>query len=156
MSCDPIHRGLISCVPGVAGAAGAAATSGAIHNFEKWIENGAAAGVRVAVAGWVNFGTPPVGPDTGAVPYLVGYTRPITWSILFLALVAAGIRIALDQRGEDLREIAKALARFVLVAGVGATAVSYLTAAGDWYSTWILRRGHRRPGRPGTGQTASW
>ncbi len=72
------------------------------------------------------------------MPYITAYLTPITYAVLVLALLFAAGRIAVQQRGEDAREVGYSLLKFVLVTGLGASLVHLGTVAGDMFAKWIL------------------
>lgn len=90
-----------------------------------------------------------VGLVTGIAPAVrsngspaVAFIQDSLWwyMIAFAAIgvIVGATRMAWEQRADAGRDLVKALLTLVVVSGVGLTAVSLLTAAGDSFSVWLL------------------
>lgn len=67
--------------------------------------------------------------ETGPVAYLHNASLSVVLSVFTLAIIAAGIRTAWEQRAKPLQELLKAMLIFVLVCGAGSATLQLLT---DW------------------------
>lgn len=73
---------------------------------------------------------------------VVGFLQNQLWwytgGLAILSIIVAGARMAWQQRGEPLRELAGSLLTLIAVSGAGLTAIVLATAAADAFSVWIL------------------
>lgn len=104
----------------------------------EWIGRGAAKTVQLTIAGWISVPSPNLSDSSGSIPYLTAALRPITYTVLVLVMVAVAGKMALDQRGEDAKQLGVGLLKFLILCGLGTASVSLLTEFGDQYSNWIL------------------
>jgi len=107
-------------------------------DFEKWVVDSAAEGMKLAVAGWIQLPTPTIDSDSGPVAYLIAYTYPIAFVLATVSLLIMAGRIAWSQRSEEFVDLGRSLLTFVALTTLGVATVAALTAAGDSYSRWII------------------
>jgi hypothetical protein len=72
------------------------------------------------------------------VAFLQSHLLFYTGALAVGALLVGGAKLALEQRGDGLREIARLLFVLVLVSTCGVAFISGATLAADAYSTWII------------------
>ncbi|MGO9955977.1 MAG: hypothetical protein ACLP50_08340 [Solirubrobacteraceae bacterium] len=72
------------------------------------------------------------------VAFLQSHLLFYTGALAVGALLVGGAKLALEQRGDGLREIARLLFLLVLVSTCGVAFISGATLAADAYSTWII------------------
>ena len=90
---------------------------------------------------WINLKSPTVatgsGQDwanTGTVAFLQEHVVAVSAAIFTLAILAAGIRIAWEQRAEPLRQLLKATMLFALVSAAGSAVLQLLILWSDEFS----------------------
>ncbi len=76
--------------------------------------------------------------DSKTVAFVQGQTLKLTLTILALAIVIAGMRMAWEQRAKPVQELLKALLTFVVVCGAGTAAVQLLIAWSDEFSLNVI------------------
>ncbi|WP_327639032.1 hypothetical protein OHB24_11890 [Kribbella sp. NBC_00482] len=76
--------------------------------------------------------------DSKTVAFVQGQTLKLTLTILALAIVIAGMRMAWEQRAKPVHELLKALLTFVVVSGAGTAAVQLLIAWSDEFSLSVI------------------
>ena len=76
--------------------------------------------------------------DSKTVAFVQGQTLKLTLTILALAIVIAGMRMASEQRAKPVQELLKALLTFVIVCGAGTATVQLLIAWSDDFSLQII------------------
>lgn len=76
--------------------------------------------------------------DSKTVAFVQGQTLKLTLTILALAIVIAGMRMAWEQRAKPVQELLKALLTFVIVCGAGTATVQLLIAWSDDFSLQII------------------
>lgn len=73
---------------------------------------------------------------------VVGFLQNQLWwytaGLAILSIIIASARMAWQQRGEPLRELAGSLLTLIAVSGAGLTVIVLATAAADAFSVWIL------------------
>ncbi len=73
---------------------------------------------------------------------VVGFLQNQLWwytgGLAILSIIVAGARMAWQQRGEPLRELAGSLLTLIAVSGAGLTVIVLATQAADAFSVWIL------------------
>ena len=87
----------------------------------------AAAGLQAVATFWMKIDSPTLDPQhsdtgtaaSGSIEFLHGHALAVSGAIFTFAILAAGLRMAWEQRGEPLRELLKATMLFVLVATAG-------------------------------------
>jgi hypothetical protein len=91
---------------------------------------------------WIDIGTPPVadanGNAVGASAFIQDHTQWILVVAATISVIIAGIRMALSQRGEPLRDVLKSLQTLVVVSGCGLAFASVLITVADSFSAWII------------------
>jgi hypothetical protein len=76
--------------------------------------------------------------DSKTVAFMQGQTLKLTLTILTLAIVIAGMRMAWEQRAKPVQELLKALLTFIVVCGAGTAAVQVLIAWSDEFSLNVI------------------
>ncbi len=76
--------------------------------------------------------------DSKTVAFVQGQTLKLTLTILALAIVIAGMRMAWEQRAKPVQELLKALLTFVVVSGAGTATVQLLIAWSDEFSLSVI------------------
>jgi hypothetical protein len=76
--------------------------------------------------------------DSKTVAFVQGQTLELTLTILTLAIVIAGIRMAWEQRAKPVQELLKALLTFVIVCGCGTAAIQLLITWSDGFSLQVI------------------
>jgi type IV secretory pathway TrbD component len=91
---------------------------------------------------WVDIKTPNIADANGQAIGAASFAQTHTYFILVTAatisVIVAGIRMALSQRGEPLRDVLKSLLIMVVVSGSGLAFASALIKAADSFSAWII------------------
>ncbi len=88
---------------------------------------------------WIDIKTPGI-EDNTAVTFVQAHTFYILVFAATLSVIIGGIRMALTQRGEPLRDIIKSLLTMVVVSGAGVTVANTLIKVSDAFSGWIIDR----------------
>lgn len=86
---------------------------------------------------WIDIDTPDF-TNNGAVMFVHRYTF---WALIFAATISViigGIRMAVSQRGEPLRDIIKSLLTMVVVSTAGLAVAAALIQIADVFSEWIV------------------
>ena len=86
---------------------------------------------------WIDIDTPNVA-NNNAVTFIQHYTL---WILVFAATISviiAGIRMAVSQRGEPVRDILRSLLTMVVVSGMGVAFAATLIEIADWFSQEII------------------
>jgi len=91
---------------------------------------------------WIDFDTPDVangsGQAIGAAAFIQNHTHWILVVAATISVIIAGIRMALSQRGEPLREVLKSLLTMVIVSGAGVAFAAVLIDIADDFSESII------------------
>lgn len=91
---------------------------------------------------WIDIDTPNVadgnGQAIGAAGFIQSHTHWILISAATISVIVAGIRMALSQRGEPLRDVLKSLLTMVVVSGAGVAFAAVLIDIADAFSEWII------------------
>jgi hypothetical protein len=91
---------------------------------------------------WVDIDTPAVadadGNAIGASAFIQDHTYWILVAAATISVIIAGIRMAVSQRGEPLRDVLKSLLTMVVVSGCGLAFASILIQIADSFSEWII------------------
>ena len=91
---------------------------------------------------WIDIRTPSVadanGNAIGASAFIQAHTQWILIVAATISVIIAGIRMALSQRGEPLRDVLKSLLTMVVVSGCGLAFASVLIQVADSFSAWII------------------
>jgi TrbL/VirB6 plasmid conjugal transfer protein len=86
---------------------------------------------------WIDIDTPDV-TNNNAVSFIQDRTL---WILIFAATISviiAGVRMAISQRGEPVRDILRSLITMVVVAGLGVALSNTLISIADSFSEWIV------------------
>lgn len=86
---------------------------------------------------WIDIDTPDFG-NNSAVAFVQQRTL---WIMIFaatIAMIVGGVRMAISQRGEPVRDILKSLLTMVVVSGAGVAFASTLIQISDVFSEWII------------------
>jgi hypothetical protein len=98
--------------------------------------------VKAVATLWVQVPTPNLtttgGAPSDAVNYLQTHLYYYSGAFAVAALLVAGAKLAIDQRGEGVRQIATLLLRLAVVTGMGVLAIDLAASAADQFSTWII------------------
>jgi hypothetical protein len=86
---------------------------------------------------WINIKTPDIG-NNSAITFVQSYTFWILILAATFSVIIGGVRMAVSQRGEPLREILKSLLTLVVVSGAGVAFASTLISVSDLFSSWIM------------------
>ena len=90
------------------------------------------------VTGWLHAG-PIINPETSpAFAWGTGIVNIFTALAVTIGILWAGIRIAWNQRGEDVRYVFASLGRLIVVSGLGVSVFSLLLTASDQAAAAIL------------------
>ena len=126
---------------GVGAAAGGVAGD-AITAVAQAIAQAVGQAVKAVATLWVQVPTPNLtttsGAPSDAVDYLQSHLYYYSGAFAVAALLVAGAKLAIDQRGEGVRQIATLLLRLAVVTGMGVLAIDLAAAAADQFSTWII------------------
>ena len=126
---------------GVGAAAGGVAGD-AITAVAQAIAQAVGQAVKAVATLWVQVPTPNLtttgGAPSDAVGYLQSHLYYYSGAFAVAALLVAGAKLAIDQRGEGVRQIATLLLRLAVVTGMGVLAIDLAAAAADQFSTWII------------------
>jgi hypothetical protein len=118
-----------------------AATAGtAFDAVAQRIAEGFAKSAQFALTFWTDVELPTLSATSGPVAMLQDSTGWYSLVIATVALLVAGIRMALTARTDPGRDALRGLLTWVLVAGAGVAAINALGRAGDAFSVWILDR----------------
>ena len=82
--------------------------------------------------------TTTAGAASDPVNYLQTHLYYFSGALAVAALLVAGAKLAIEQRGEGVRQIAALLLRLAVVTGMGVLAIDLAVAAADQASTWII------------------
>ncbi|TCC40369.1 hypothetical protein E0H92_01250 [Kribbella speibonae] len=77
--------------------------------------------------------------DSKTVAFVQGQTLKLTLTILALAIVIAGLRMAWEQRAKPVQDLLKALLTFIVVTGAGTATVQLLIAWSDAFSLQVIQ-----------------
>ena len=88
---------------------------------------------------WIDIKTPGL-EDNTAVTFVQAHTFYILVFAATLSVIIGGVRMALSQRGEPLRDIIKSLLTMVVVSGAGVAVANTLIKVSDAFSGWIIDR----------------
>ena len=126
---------------GVGAAAGGVAGD-AITAVAQAIAQAVGQAVKAVATLWVQVPTPNLTTTGGApsdpVDYLQTHLYYFSGALAVAALLVAGAKLAIEQRGEGVRQIAALLLRLAVVTGMGVLAIDLAVAAADQASTWII------------------
>ena len=89
---------------------------------------------------WVKVGTPSVVSPASEVAFIQNHLAFLTVAAVTISAIAAGIQLAVGRTGAPMRELVKAFATYLAVAGVGALGAGYLIHIADSFSQWILEQ----------------
>jgi hypothetical protein len=105
--------------------------------IKKVVIDAVAAVMKAVGTLWVDIDTGDVGANS-AVDFVQQRTL---WIVVFAATIAViigGVRMAISQRGEPVRDILKSLLTMVIVSGAGVAFASSLIQISDIFSEWII------------------
>jgi hypothetical protein len=88
---------------------------------------------------WIDLDTPDIGGNS-AIGFVQAYTF---WILVFAATISViigGVRMAVSQRGEPVRDIIKSLLTMVVVSGAGVAFASTLIKVSDVFAQWIVQQ----------------
>ncbi|MGW7683375.1 hypothetical protein ACWGID_21750 [Kribbella sp. NPDC054772] len=77
--------------------------------------------------------------NSQTVQFVHNNTLPLTLTIFALAIIAAGLRMAWEQRAKPLQELLKAMLIFVVVCGAGTAMVQVLVEWSDDFSVHLVK-----------------
>lgn len=86
---------------------------------------------------WIDIDTPAFG-NNSAVAFVQQRTLWIMILAATLAMIIGGVRMAISQRGEPVRDIVKSLLTMVVVSTAGVAIASTLIQISDSFSEWIV------------------
>ena len=134
---DPI------CIAGKGvGAAAGGVAGDVITAVAKAVAQAVGEAVKAVATFWVRVPTPGLTTTNGApsdpVNYLQTHLYYFSGALAVAALLVAGAKLAIEQRGEGVRQIAALLLRLAVVTGMGVLAIDLAVAAADQASTWII------------------
>ncbi|TDU89968.1 TrbL/VirB6 plasmid conjugal transfer protein [Kribbella voronezhensis] len=107
--------------------------------LKKLIVDAVVAVLKAVGTLWVDIKTPGIG-NNSAILFVQAYTF---WILVFAATISViigGVRMAVSQRGEPLRDIMKSLLTMVVVSGAGVAFASTLITVSDVFSRWIIQQ----------------
>ncbi|TCM45597.1 type IV secretion system protein [Kribbella sp. VKM Ac-2568] len=107
----------------------------------------ASAGLQAVATFWMKIDSPTLDPQhsdtgtaaSGSIEFLHGHALAVSGAIFTFAILAAGLRMAWEQRGEPLRELLKATMLFVLVATAGTAFLQLLVALSDEFAMEVVQ-----------------
>ncbi len=86
---------------------------------------------------WIDVRTPDLGSNS-AVAFVQDRTVFIVIFAATIAMIVGGVRMAISQRGEAVRDILKSLLTMVVVSAGGVAFATALIQVADSFSTWIV------------------
>jgi hypothetical protein len=86
---------------------------------------------------WITIDSPNL-EGNQTVSFIQGHTQYLLFIAATIAVIAGGIKMAVSQRGEPVRDILKSLLTMTVVSGAGVGFASLLIQASDAFSEWII------------------
>jgi hypothetical protein len=110
--------------------------------FEDVIVKAVEAVLKAVGTLWIDINVPPIGDadgkPIGTVAFIQTQTHWILIAAATIAVIIAGIQMAVSQRGEPLRDVLKSLLTMAVVSGAGVAFASTLIEVSDSFSQWII------------------
>ncbi|NUP30420.1 MAG: hypothetical protein HOV66_29445 [Streptomycetaceae bacterium] len=75
------------------------------------------------------------------VDFLTRYTNIITYTLVVISVIVAGVRMVIQRDGAPAGDVARSLVTLVIVAGLGVTIVNYLVRASATFTNWFVIAG---------------
>ena len=119
-------------------------TLGSIFDFlfdtlKKLIIDAVIAVLKAVGTLWIDLDTPDIGSNS-AINFVQAYTFWILVAAATISVIIGGVRMAVSQRGEPVRDIIKSLLTMVVVSGAGVAFASTLITVSDVFSRWIIEQ----------------
>ncbi|MDX2938950.1 hypothetical protein [Streptomyces ipomoeae] len=109
-------------------------TEGAVVVFAKAIGDGAAEVLKALNGVWLNVDTDDPG---GAVNKIQGEVNWIVAYVAVASLLIAAIRMALDRRGQPMKQAFMGMWKVIFVGAASVTLIQWLTVASDEYAKYV-------------------
>lgn len=124
------------------------AASGLIENLANKVGEMAIAGLKAVTTFWMRIDTPDLAEEAarqdverqGVIAFLQENTLWIVLFLCTLSVIAAGVRMAWEMRGDSAQALLKAMITLVLVVGAAATVIQMLIGIADTFSLWIIEQ----------------
>lgn len=124
------------------------AASGLVENLANKVGEMAIAGLRAVTTFWMRIDTPDLAEEAarqdverqGVIAFLQENTLWIVLFLCTLSVIAAGVRMAWEMRGDSAQALLKAMITLVLVVGAAATVIQMLIGIADTFSLWIIEQ----------------
>jgi len=119
-------------------------TLGSIFDFlfdtlKKLIIDAVIAVLKAVGTLWIDLDTPDIGSNS-AINFVQAYTFWILVAAATISVIIGGVRMAVSQRGEPVRDIIKSLLTMVVVSGAGVAFASTLIKVSDVFAQWIVQQ----------------
>jgi len=129
-----IGKGVGAVAGGVAG--------DVVSSVAKAVGQAVGEAVKAVSTLWVKVPTPSLTTTSGAasdsVNYLQTHLYYFSGTLAIAALLVGGAKLAIEQRGEGVRQIVALLLRLAIVTGMGVVAIDLAVAFADALSNWII------------------
>lgn len=137
------------CVSEFLGSALQAATGGLFKIVFDIIAQIVSEAVRIVLEAvgtlWIDIDTPSF-ESSGTVFWVQNHTGWILVLVGTISVIIAGIRMAVSQRGEPVRDLLRSLFTMVIVSLMGVAFASTLIELADWFSQWLINAALRANG----------
>ncbi|MFC7257683.1 hypothetical protein [Streptomyces lutosisoli] len=121
----------------IVGGTGEALAAGAVETFAKAIGEAASQVLKALNGVWMSVSpgdpTNPVNDIQGETSWLVAY-------VAVASLLVAAIRMAIDRKGQTMRQAFNGMWKVILVAGVATTGIQLLSSASDAYAQEVYKK----------------
>ena len=87
---------------------------------------------------WVKAPVPSLFVTSSPAYKLQDYLRFLLAAVMIASLIAAGIKVIIEGRGDSLRQVAQSLVTVVVISGAGLTLASTLISIFDQTAVWLL------------------